>query len=308
MVPGACDAHFHVFGPARRYPLRPGLRTAPWSATWDAYREAAAGLGLGRHVLVQPSLYGGNNSCLTDALAAAGPGRVRGVVMLGEEAGPPGDGTLETWHELGVRGLRIICFPPDQAVHSVQAPMRAQPGWADAAVPRIKQNAAIARELGWHLDLLAPGWLVMEMLPLLRALEVDFVLAHLGMFPAADGPGQPGFQALLSLLAEGSGHCWVKLSGLYRISQAQDFADVAPMAEELMATAPDRVVWGSDYPHLAFADQVSLAGMVRLLDRLLPGADDQARVLAGNPARLYGFDPGDAGPPADSEVTGGAGD
>lgn len=308
MVPGACDAHFHVFGPARRYPLRPGLSTAPWSATWDGYREAAAGLGLSRYVLVQPSLYAGDNRCLIDALTAAGPGQARGVVMLGEQAGPPGGRTLEKWHELGVRGLRIICFPPGQAVHSVRAPMRPEPGWADAAVPRIKKNAAIARELGWHLDLLAPGWLIVEMLPALRALEVDFVLAHLGMFPAADGPGQPGFRALLSLLADGSGHCWVKLSGPYRISQAQDLADVGPMAQELMATAADRVVWGSDYPNLAFADQVSLAGMVRLRDRLLPGADDRARVLADNPARLYGFDPGDAGPSAHSEQTGGAGD
>lgn len=308
MVPGACDAHLHVFGPARRYALRPGLSTAPWSSTWDAYRETAAGLGLGRCVLVQPSLYAGDNSCLIDALTAAGPGRARGVVMLGPEARPPADATLEKWHELGVRGLRVICFPPDQAVHTVYSPMRPEPGWADAARPRIQRNAAIARELGWHLDLLAPGWLIVELLPALRKLKVDFVLAHLGMFPAADGPGQLGFRALLSLLAEGSGHCWVKLSGPYRISQAEDFADVAPMAAALVAAAPERVVWGSDHPHLSFGDQVSIAGMVRLLERLLPGRDEAARVLADNPGRLYGFGPGGGGSAADHGESGGAGD
>jgi 2-pyrone-4,6-dicarboxylate lactonase len=295
VVPGACDAHLHVFGPAQRYPLRPGLSTAPWSSTWAAYRETAAGLGLSRHVLVQPSLYAGDNSCLTDALTEAGPGRARGVVMLGHEARAPADATLKKWHELGVRGLRVICFPPDQAVHTVYSPMRPEPGWADAVLPRIQMNAAIARELGWHLDLLAPGWLTVELLPALRKLQVDFVLAHLGMFAAADGPGQPGFQALLRLLADGSGHCWVKLSGPYRISQLEDFADVVPMAAELMAVAPERVVWGSDYPHLSFGDQVRMAGLVSVLDRFLPGAGDRARVLALNPARLYGFDQAMAG-------------
>jgi predicted TIM-barrel fold metal-dependent hydrolase len=284
----ACDAHLHVFGPPGLYPLRPGLAGAPWSATWDAYHAAAGRLGLARHVLVQPSLYGEDNSCLIDTLMTAGPGRARGVVMLGDEA--PGDGKLEKWHALGVRGVRVNCFPLTQAVHSVAGGGGAGPqqGWADAARPRIERCGAIARELGWHLDLLAPGWLVNELLPTLRELEVDFVLAHLGMFPAARGPGQPGFRALLGLLAEG-GQCWIKLSGPYRISQATGFSDVAPMAAALLAAAPDRLIWGSDYPHLSFGDQVSLAEMMTLLDRLVPDAADRARVLVHNPARLYGF-------------------
>jgi 2-pyrone-4,6-dicarboxylate lactonase len=285
----ACDTHLHVFGPPEQYPLRPGLASAPWSATWQAYRAATAGLGLARHVLVQPSLYGEDNSCLIDTLTTAGPGWDRGVVMLGDQA--PGDGTLEKWHQAGVRGLRVNCFPLTQAVHSVAGGPGAgpQPGWADEARPRIERHGALARELGWHLDLLAPGWLVAELLPVLRELEVDFVLAHLGMFPAADGPAQPGFQALLELLAGGPGHCWVKLSGPYRISQAAEFADVAPMAAALLAAAPDRLLWGSDYPHLSFGDQFSPGEMVALAERLVPDAGDRARVLVHNPAQLYGF-------------------
>ncbi len=283
----SCDAHLHVFGSPEQYPLRPGLASAPWSATWDAYRGAAGPLGLARHVLVQPSLYGGDNSCLIDTLINAGPAQVRGVVMLGDRA--PGDGTLEKWQAIGVRGLRVNCFPLTQAVHSVASPMQPQPGWADAARARIERQGALARELGWHLDLLAPGWLVVDLLPTLSDVGADFVLAHLGMFPAADGPGQPGFRALLDLLADGPGNCWVKLSGPYRISQAAGFADVAPMAEALIGAAPERVVWGSDYPHLSFGDQVTIAEMVALADRLLPDAADRARVLVHNPARLYGF-------------------
>jgi 2-pyrone-4,6-dicarboxylate lactonase len=291
----ACDAHLHVFGPPGRYPLRPGLASAPWEATWAAYRAAAGQAGLARHVLVQPSLYGDDNSCLLDALDAAGTDQARGVVMLGDQV--PDDGTLQDWHARGVRGLRVNCFPLTQAVHSVagQAGTRPEPGWADAVRPRIQRHGALARELGWHLDLLAPGWLVAELLPVLAALQADFAVAHLGMFPAADGPGQPGFRALLDLLADGSGHCWVKLSGPYRISRAAGFADVVPMATALVAAAPGRVVWGSDYPHLSFGDQVSIAGMVTLLDWLVPEPADRTRVLEHNPARLYGFSAGDPG-------------
>ena len=286
----ACDTHLHVFGPLERYPLRPGVTSAPWSATWDAYRAVAGRLGFGRHVLVQPSLYGADNSCLLDALTAAGPGRVRGVVQLDDSGPDPSGRQLDSWHALGVRGLRIICFPMGHARHAVESPMRPEPGWADAVRPRIERQAVVARELGWHLDLLAPGWLVCELLPVLRELPVNFALAHLGMFPAGEGPSQPGFKALLDLLANGSGRCWVKLTGPYRISQRADFADVEPMAAALLAAAPGRVLWGSDYPHLSWTDEVSTAGLAALLPRLVPDPAERTRVLVDNPAELYGFD------------------
>jgi 2-pyrone-4,6-dicarboxylate lactonase len=286
----ACDTdtHLHVFGPPQRYPLRPGLTSAPWEATWHAYQEIAAPLGLARQVFVQPSLYGSDNRCLLDALTAAGAGRARGVVQLDDAE--PGEQGLDGWHALGVRGLRVNCFPLSQARHSVQSPMRPEPGWADAVRPRLQRQAALARERGWHLDLLAPGWLVLELLRDLRELPVSFVLAHLGMFPAEDGPGQPGFRALLDLLSDGSGRCWVKLSGPYRISQQEKFRDVGPMAQALLAAGPDRVLWGSDFPHLAWTDEVSTADMVALLPRLVPDPGERARVLVHNPAALYGFD------------------
>lgn len=288
----ACDTHLHVFGPRQRYPLRPGVTTAPEWATWDAYREIAGTLGLGRQVLVQPSLYGPDNRCLLDALETAGPGRARGVVQLDDAGTGPSDRELQRWHTLGVRGLRVNCFPLSQARHSAQSPTRPEPGWTDAVLNRVRRQAALARELGWHLDLLAPGWLVLEMLPALRELPVNFVLAHLGMFPAEAGPDQKGFRALLDLMTDGSRRCWVKLTGPYRISRQQGFADVRPMARALLAAAPDRLLWGTDFPHLSWTDEVSTTDMMALLHRLVPEPVDRTRVLVLNPALLYGFDAG----------------
>lgn len=285
-----CDTHLHVFGPEQRYPLRPGVTTAPWRATWDAYRDIAGPLGLGRQVLVQPSLYGADNRCLLDVLETAGPDRVRGVVQLDDSGTGPADRELARWHALGVRGLRVNCFPLSHARHSVRSPMRPEPGWTNAVLPRLRRQGALARELGWHLDLLAPGWLVVEALPALRELPVNFVLAHLGLFPAGGGPDQPGFRALLDLMADGPGRCWVKLSGPYRISRQDGFADLGPMARALLKAAPERVLWGTDFPHLSWTDEIATADMMTLLRRLVPDPVERTRVLVSNPAALYGFD------------------
>jgi 2-pyrone-4,6-dicarboxylate lactonase len=292
----ACDTHLHVFGPRRRYPLRPGVTSAPWWATWDAYREIAGPLGLRRQVLVQPSLYGSDNRCLLDTLETAGSGHVRGVVQLDDSGTGPADRELDRWHALGVRGLRVNCFPLSQARHSVHSPARPEPGWTEAVLARLRRQGAVARELGWHLDLLAPGWLVLELLPALRESPVPFVLAHLGMFPAGEGPDQPGFRALLDLMTDGSCRCWVKLSGPYRISCQEGFADVGPMARTLLAAAPDQVLWGSDFPHLSWTGEVSTTDMMALLCRMVPDPVQRTRVLVRNPALLYGFGAGQASP------------
>ena len=141
----------------------------------------------------------------------------------------------------------------------------------------------IARELGWHLDLLLPGWLISELMPTLRALPVEFTVAHMGLFPAADGVKQPGFQEFLALVADGSKRCWVKLTGIYRFSKDPDFADVAPFAQALIATAPDQLIWGSDYPHLSFHDKV---GTIGLYNKLAEWADAGER--AAHPRRQPG--------------------
>jgi predicted TIM-barrel fold metal-dependent hydrolase len=126
-------------------------------------------------------------------------------------------------------------------------------------------------------------------MPVLRSLKVDFTLAHMGMFLARDGVSQSAFQQLLDLLKNGEGRCWVKLTGAYRMSRAQGFADAAPLARALIAAAPDRMIWGSDYPHLSFADKVGSVELFNLLGTWAPEEATRRRILVDNPAKLYGF-------------------
>ena len=273
----ACDAHFHIFGPVEKYPhVTTDLRYAPPHAPLDAYMRIARRLGIERFVLVQPSAYGLDNSCLLDAMAAVASERRRAIVQFDETK--MDDGKLQAWHALGVCGARINISP-------IRQPER---GLAAALAPKIVRTAAICQGLGWHLDLLLPGWLIDELLPILHELPVEFSVAHMGLYPAKNGVAQPGFQKFLALVNDGSKRCWVKLTGIYRFSQAPPYADVKPFAQALMALAPDRLIWGSDFPQLSFADKV---GTIELFNHLGEWADAamRKRILTDNPARLFGF-------------------
>jgi 2-pyrone-4,6-dicarboxylate lactonase len=276
-LPGACDAHFHVFGPAEHYGFGADLRYEPPYAPLDAYMAPARQLGFERFVFVQPSAYGSDNSCMLDAMRQVGTARCRGVVDLDEVNTSPD--TLREWNRLGVRGIRVNISPVRQPEAGLAASMR----------PRIRRLGAIAQELGWHLDFLAPGWLVQELLPDMRVLPVDFSVAHMGLFPAKDGPDQAGFQAFLNLVRSEPRRCWVKLTGVYRMSTAPGFADAATMARALVAAAPDRIIWGSDYPHLSFHDEVGSIQLFNLLADWVPDERVRARILVENPKALFGF-------------------
>jgi predicted TIM-barrel fold metal-dependent hydrolase len=274
--PGACDAHFHVFGPAEQYPARdPKLRYKPPFAPLAEYLELAARLGFERFVFVQPSAYARDNSCMLDAMKEMG-GRCRGIVDVNEDAP---DAELARLHAAGVRGVRVNVSP----IHPREA------GLAEQLLKRVERLEPRCAELGWQLDFLTPGWLTEELMPKLRRLKVDFTLAHMGMFLARDGAQQPGFRKLLDLLRTGDGRCYVKLTGVYRMSQAPGFADAAPMARALIEAAPDRIIWGSDYPHLSFADKVGSIELFNLLGEWAPDAAQRCKILVDNPARLFGF-------------------
>jgi predicted TIM-barrel fold metal-dependent hydrolase len=272
-----CDCHFHVFGPAGRFPYNQAdLRYAPPVAPVEDFLALAKKLGIERFVFVQPSAYGRDNRCMLDAMRMIGTKNCRGIVDIDENAP---DAELEHLHSLGVRGVRINVPPvkPHEA------------GFAAKLLPRIERLAGRCAEIGWQLDFLTPGWLTAELMPTLRKLDVDFTIAHFGMFFAKDGVKQPGFQHLLELLRRDERHCWVKLTGVYRTSVAEGFADVAPMARALIETAPDRVVWGSDYPHLSFADKVGSIELWNLLGKWAPDEATRRRILVDNPQRLFGF-------------------
>ncbi len=274
--PLGCDGHFHVFGPAERYPYGADLRYAPPLAPLEDYLALARRLGLQRFVFVQPSAYGRDNRCMLDALRSVGTASGRGIVDIDENAP---DAELARLHALGVRGVRINVSPVTPF----------ESGLAAQLLPRIERLRARCAEIGWQLDFLTPGWLTSGLMPTLKRLDLDFTIAHFGLFAAKDGVQQPGFRALLDLLRHGGGRCWVKLTGVYRMSGANGFADVTPMAAALIETAPDRLIWGSDYPHLSFADRVGSVELFNLLGRWAVDEATRRRILVDNPQRLFGF-------------------
>ena len=275
---GACDSHFHVFGDPARFPYRdPRLRYQPPIAPLDEYLVRARRIGIERFVFVQPSAYLRDNSCQLEAMAQMGQA-CRGIVDIDEDAP---DSVFESLHAQNVRGIRINVSP----IHPPEE------GLAERLLPRINLLEKRCRDFGWHLDFLLPGWLTDTLLGRISELEIDCTLAHLGMFAAAQGPGQPGFQRLLRLLESGSGRCWIKLTGFYRISrEPPGYENVEPMLQALAAVAPDRLVWGSDDPHLSFAHETGTITLYNLMCRWAGSAELQRKILVENPARLYGFD------------------
>ncbi len=272
---GSCDSHFHVFGPAGRYPYGTDIRYKPPLAPLEDYLKLARHLGCERFVFVQPSAYGRDNACLLDAMHAVGE-RCRGIVDI-EENAPEAE--LARLDRVGVRGVRVNVNP-------IKPP---EPGFSKTLLARIERLDARCAEIGWMLDFLTPGWLTRELLPTMRKLKCRFTIAHMGMFLAKDGVQQPGFREFLDLLRAGNGRCWVKLTGVYRMSVAPGFADAAPMARALIKAAPDRVIWGSDYPHLSFADKVGSVELFNLLAQWVPDEATRRRILVDNPQRLFGF-------------------
>ena len=274
---GGCDAHFHVFGDPARFPARdPKLRYPLPNAPLESYMETAERLGLERFVIVQPSAYGRDNSCLEDALRQLGTLRARGIVDVAEDVA---DAELARLHALGVRGVRINVSP----VHPYEE------GLAERMLDRIDRMEARCKNIGWHLDFLLPGWLTETLLDRMQRLKVDFTLAHMGMFLAAQGPDQPGFVKLLDMLRHGSGRCWVKLTAVYRMSKTNGFTDAPPMVHALLDVAPDRLIWGSDDPHASFADLVGSIELFNLLGTWVPDEALRHKILVDNPAKLFDF-------------------
>jgi predicted TIM-barrel fold metal-dependent hydrolase len=273
--PMACDAHAHVFGPADTFPYATDRSYTPPDAPLAKYLGMLDTLGFDRGVLVQASAHGRDNSAMLDALKRH-PDRLRGVAVADAEVAPA---ELRRWHAAGVRGLRFNHFFRDGALHY-------RGGVPLSAAPAL---APVMAELGWHLQL----WIDVKDLPdtisVLKALALPVVIDHMGRTDARAGTASPGFQALLRLV--GDGGCWVKVSGAHRLSRrAPDYEDARPFHEALARANPDRLVWGSDWPHPRIEGEMPDAG--HLLDLFQAWTPDEAtwkRILVSNPAALYGF-------------------
>ena len=265
----ACDCHAHVFGPRPRYPLIAAPKYAPPPESWtDAYERLHARLGVARGVLVQPSVYGFDNACMLDAMNAIGE-RVRGVAVVPTDVD---EAALERLDAAGVRGLRI------NSGHG-------------NSLDALEALAARIRPFGWHIQIfVAAASELVAIEARLRALEVETVIDHMGRVPADRGVDDPAFRALIGLV--GDGVSWVKISWAETLSVARaPFADVDPMVRALVAAAPDRVVWGTDWPHTSAPRPLpDDADLVDLVARWVPDDSLRRRILVDNPARLYGFD------------------
>jgi 2-pyrone-4,6-dicarboxylate lactonase len=274
----ACDAHFHVFGQEKQYPFDASdLRYKPPHEPLGDYLKLAYRLGFERFVFVQPSAYGMDNSCMLDAMRAMNSAVIRAIVHLDERTAK--DSEMADLHAQGARGVRINISPVRQP----------EAGLADHLRPRIVNLAKRIGPFGWHIDFLLPGWLISELMPTLRELPVEFSVAHLGLYPAKDGVKQQGFQDFLRLVNDGSRRCWVKLTGIYRLSKDPAFADVRPFARALIETAPGQLLWGSDFPHLSFHDKVGTIQLYNVLGDWAPDAATRQLILADNPQRLFRF-------------------
>ncbi|MCB1461262.1 MAG: amidohydrolase family protein [Nitratireductor sp.] len=272
--PLSCDAHFHVFGPPDRYPVHSKARYESPIVTLDDYRAFADRLGVERMVFVQPSAYKTDNSCMLDAMEVY-PEKSRGIVDIDEDCP---DSQLDDLHRRGVRGVRINTSPI--------APFDA--GRADELIPRVEKLGQRLAGAGWCLEFLGPAWLTEAMMPTMRSLPVNYIVDHMGMFLARDGIDQKGFRDLLDLTE--SGRCWIKMTGVYRMSQQEpDFADSIPFARALAERSPDRLIWGSDFPHLSF-DHLDSVSLFNLLAEWIPEEDIRAKILVTNPSELFDFD------------------
>jgi 2-pyrone-4,6-dicarboxylate lactonase len=270
---GTCDTHFHVFGPLDRYPVASRSRYEPPYAPLEQYLELARKLGIERMVFVQPSAYGTDNTYMLESMARV-DAPCRGIVDIDENAP---DDLIESLHEQGVRGVRINTSPI--ATYDPKRPQQ--------LAGRVKTLERRLKDRGWCLEFLGPGWLTHAMMPLMRELEMDYILCHIGMFLAKDGVDQPGFREMIALADKG--RCWLKLTAPYRFATAPDFAGAAPMVQTLVNEVPDRLIWGSDHPHLSFTDQVGSVQLYNLLGEWIPDEGLRRKVLVDNPARLFGF-------------------
>jgi predicted TIM-barrel fold metal-dependent hydrolase len=260
--PGAVDCHHHVYDPA--FAVAPGARPHA-AATLDDHARLLARLGVERHVLVQPSTYGFDNALHLAALDGAGA-RARMVAVVPPDARPE---DLRAMAARGVVGARANLVQGIPLKPADVAPL-----------------ARTLAEVGWHLQVFATAETIAALAPVLRASPVEVVFDHFAQLPLADWAAHPAWGVVMDLLQAGRG--WVKLSSPYSLDQA-DPLRVAGLARALVAAAPERLVWGTNWPH---PNATAMPDDAALLDALADWAPDEATrraVLADNPARLYRF-------------------
>ena len=268
LPPGSCDAHCHVFGPGDRFPYAPNRRYTPADAPKEMLRALHDHLGVERAVIVQASCHGADNAAMLDCIASD-PKRYRGVAIVDDGFT---DADYDRLHAGGVRGVRFnfvkhLGGAPDMAVFN-------------RVIDRIKDR-------GWHVVLHVDAPDIVPLSDMIRGLPLPFVIDHMGRVPSAAGVVQLPLRALIELARRDNG--WIKVCGSERISMPP-YAAAVPIAHALVAAAPTRVLWGTDFPHPNATHEADEADLVDLVAQFAPEVLAQKRLLVDNPARLYGFD------------------
>ncbi|WP_315837865.1 amidohydrolase family protein [Bradyrhizobium prioriisuperbiae] len=270
--PGAVDTHTHIFGPAAVYPFAANRPYSPPDAPLDMFRKLHAAIGVERAVIVNATVHGFDNRVVTDAIAQSG-GKYKGVANVNAAMS---DGDLAALDKAGIRACRF-------------AFLKRLGGVGDMKVFRSLVDRVAA--IGWHVDVYLEAGTIQEFVPLLKALPVTYVIDHMGTISAARGLDDAEFKALLDLQASDE-KCWIKITGPERASAAgPPFHDAVPFARRLIDNAPDRVLWGTDWPHPNVKIMPNDGDLVDLIPLYAPDPAVQRKLLVSNPERLFRFEP-----------------
>jgi predicted TIM-barrel fold metal-dependent hydrolase len=280
----ACDCHTHIHGDTAKFPYFEGRVYTPEAAMPEEMAQLHAALKMKRVVIVTPSIYGPDNAATLWGMAARGAD-ARGVAVIDDKTT---DAALEAMGKAGITGIRLNL---------------ATGGTSDPSVGRKRLQDAMDRmkPRGWHIQIYTNLAMIAAAKDLVAASPVPVVFDHFGGAQAEKGLDQPGFNDLLELVK--GGNTYVKISGAYRAGkEAPAFADAAPLAKALITANPDRIVWGTDWPHPNSAPvpgktKLDIAPFFDIDDGLLlnqlalwaPDAPTRQKILTGNPARLYKF-------------------
>jgi predicted TIM-barrel fold metal-dependent hydrolase len=277
---GACDCHEHIFDPAG-FPYANERVYTPPTASLQDLRDLQTALHFDRVVIVQPSVYGTDNSCTLDAIRKLAP-RARGVAVIDHTTSAS---ALDDMAAAGIRGVRL----------NFETAGESNP---DAIRRGVAAVAEQVRTRNWHVQFNTSLSVIAALKDDFAALPFPVVFDHFARAKAALGPSQPGFEALLALVK--SGRAYVKISAAYRTSdKAPDFPEALPLAQALIAANPDRIVWGSNWPHPGRgATRADIAPpypnddglLLNQLPKWAPDAAIRRKILVDNPARLYGFE------------------
>jgi len=266
----ACDAHTHIFGPGDKYPYAPGRPYTPPDAPLEDFRALHKKLGIGRAVIVNASVHGTDNRVALDAIAVSN-GTFRAVANIDDTITERG---LRELHEGDFRGCRFNFVRHLGGVPDM------------AAFHRI---VAMVAPLGWHIDLHFDAIDLPEYAEMLVKLPVRYTIDHMGRVKASDGLDQLPFRTLIDLMNRDE-NCWVKVCGCERVSSGgPPFHDAVPFARRIVETAPDRVIWGTDWPHPNVKAMPNDGDLIDLIPLFAPEPELQQKILVDNPARLFEF-------------------